>query len=132
IISDQDPKLPLQNAVFRRWRKETEISDLAMIDIGIMPLPDDPWTQGKCGCKALQYMALKIPAVISPVGVNSEMVQHGVEGYLCTTLEEWSMHLEDLILNPDKRIAMGELGRQKVIDHYSVECTSTGFLSLFQ
>lgn len=132
IIADEDPKLPLRNAIFRPWRKETEISDLTIIDIGVMPLPDDPWTRGKCGFKALQYMALKIPAVISPIGVNNDIVQHGIEGYLCKTPEDWFTYLEELILDPEKRIAMGERGRQKVIDYYSVRSTSPEFLSLFQ
>lgn len=132
IIADEDPKLPLRNVMFIRWSKETEVQDLAQIDIGIMPLPDDPWTRGKCGFKALQYMALQIPAVVSPVGVNAEIVQHGVEGYWCTKDEEWYSYLEKLILSPQRRTEMGKRGRQKVIDRYSVSANADNFLSLFQ
>lgn len=132
VIADVDPKLPLNNASFRPWRKGTEIRDLAAIDIGIMPLPDDPWTRGKCGFKALQYMALQIAPVVSPVGVNSNIVQHGVEGYLCSSHDEWFRHLEELILCPQKRIQMGKLARRKVIDRYSVNSNRDNFLSLFQ
>ena len=132
MIADENPKLPLKNMVFRSWKKETEIRDLAAMDIGIMPLPDDAWTRGKCGFKALQYMAMSIPAVVSPVGVNREIVQNGVEGYWCTSHQEWFARLEELILNPEKRNEMGKRGRQKVIEHYSVASNSANFLSLFQ
>lgn len=132
VIADRQPQLPLKNLVFRPWSLETEISDLAAMDIGIMPLPDDPWARGKCGFKALQYMAMGIPAVISPVGLNKEIVQHGVEGYWCSTAGDWVYYLEELILDRGKRIEMGKRGRQTVHDRYSVESNSANFLSLFQ
>lgn len=132
IIADKDPALPLKNAVFRPWRKETEITDLADMDIGIMPMPDDAWTRGKCGFKALQYMAMEIPALVSPVGVNKEIVQDGVEGYWCASFNDWFTGLAELRPNPDKRVQMGKRGRQKVIRHYSVDSNSANFLSLFQ
>jgi glycosyltransferase involved in cell wall biosynthesis len=132
VIADKDPHLPLENYQFKKWNLQTETEDLEAIDIGIMPLPDDEWTRGKCGFKALQYMAMSIPAIVSPVGVNRQIVTHGAEGYLCSTFEQWFECLEDLILNPSKRVAMGEKGRQKVINFYSVEANSTRFLSLFE
>jgi glycosyltransferase involved in cell wall biosynthesis len=103
-----------------------------MADIGIMPLPDDEWAKGKCGFKALQYMSLEIPAVVSPVGVNSEIVENGVQGFWCLSESEWFTRLEQLILNPEERKQMGRLGRQKVIQRYSVRSNTATFLSLFQ
>jgi glycosyltransferase involved in cell wall biosynthesis len=132
VICDEDADLRLKNKIFRAWNKETEIMDLSTIDIGLMPLPNDAWTRGKCGFKALQYMAMGIPTVLSPVGVNKEIVQSGVEGYWCTSFEEWFDCLEKLILNPAKRSEMGKRGRRKVIDSYSVASNSANFLSLFQ
>jgi glycosyltransferase involved in cell wall biosynthesis len=132
IIADQKPHLPLKNLVYRQWKKPTEITDLGQINIGIMPLPDDEWTKGKGGFKALQYMAMEVPALVAPVGINKEIVQHGVEGYWCTTNDDWINALEDLILNEEKRIEMGKRGRKKVIDYYSVASNSSNFLSLFQ
>ena len=132
VIADRDPELPLRRYEFNKWKKETEIMDLAKIDIGIMPLPEDEWTRGKCGFKAMQYMAMEVAAVISPVGVNREIVENGVDGFLCQSAEDWFSALEYLILNPDKRKEMGAKGRQKIIRCYSVASNSTNFLSLFQ
>jgi glycosyltransferase involved in cell wall biosynthesis len=103
-----------------------------VLDIGIMPLPDDEWANGKCGFKALQYMALRIPAVVSPVGVNTKIVDHGVDGFLASTPDEWLKSLTSLIENENLRKEMGIAGRSKIISHYSVISTSSSFLSLFE
>jgi glycosyltransferase involved in cell wall biosynthesis len=132
VIADRQPTLPLKNLIFKRWSEKSEIEDLMLMDIGIMPLHDDEWTKGKCGFKALQYMALEIPAVVSPVGVNTEIVEDGIDGYWCKTTGEWFSNIERLILNKEERVRMGKLGRKKVIEHYSVESNSANFLSLFQ
>lgn len=132
VIADQRPQLRLKRLDFIAWNPETEVEDLLKMDIGIMPLPNDEWSKGKCGFKALQYMALKIPAVVSPVGVNTEIITEGVEGFLCRTDEEWRLALEKLIGNEAMRAEMGKNGRQKVMDHYSVSSNTSNFLSLFE
>ena len=131
LIADQKPKLNLKRWRFVKWNKTSEIKDLLSIDIGIMPLPDDEWTKGKCGFKALQYMALNIPAVVSPVGVNSKIISHGINGLLCTTHEEWLEALTTLILNYEIRIKLGAEGRKKVENHFCVDSNKSNFLSLF-
>jgi glycosyltransferase involved in cell wall biosynthesis len=113
------------------WVAATEIEDLSEIDIGIMPLPDDEWARGKCGLKGLQYMALSIPALMSPVGVNKEIVTPKVNGYLPDTNEEWVSTLETLINDQELRRRIGEAGRQTVIDHYSVEAWKNKYVKYF-
>jgi glycosyltransferase involved in cell wall biosynthesis len=131
VIANKAPQLALQHLTFLPWKKETEIQDLLRMDIGIMPLTDDIWAKGKCGFKALQYMALGIPTVTSPVGINSTMVDPSV-GFLAGTPEEWEMYLEKLIDAPLLRKQMGIQGRKKVIDQYSVGSNTSTFLSLFE
>ncbi len=131
IIANKDPKLNLKFVEFIPWSKETEIEDLLKIDIGIMPLTDDMWAKGKCGFKALQYMALEIPALVSPVGVNTEIVDNGVNGYWCASENDWIESLEKLIVDKDLRKKMGVEGRKKVIGFYSVSSNSSIFLGLF-
>ena len=131
VISNQKPSFELESTEFIHWQKETEIKDLMAIDFGIMPLTNDPWSKGKCGFKALQYMALEKPALVSPVGVNTKIVEHGITGYHCNTEEEWLNHLSFLITNPDKCREMGKKGRMFVRKYYSMESNTSNFLSLF-
>lgn len=131
VIADQNPNLNLARMEFIPWKKETETEDLLKIDIGIMPLPDDPWTQGKCGFKALQYMAMNIPCIASPVGVNKTIIEHGKSGFLATSEEEWITCLNTLLNDKNLRTRMGNAGREKVITHYSVSSNTANFLSLF-
>lgn len=131
VIADQQPELsfPIN---FIPWNEKSEIDDLLKIDIGIMPLPADEWSKGKCGFKALQYMALGIPAVVSPVGVNANIIDPGVNGFLADSKEQWYQYINTLILDEALRKTMGKAGRQKVIELYSVESNSFAFLSLFE
>ncbi len=131
IIADRPPALQLKSLQFKRWSLETEIVHLLQFDIGIMPLPDDEWAKGKCGFKALQYMALQIPTVASPVGVNTQIIKHGENGLLCRTLEDWENALGTLIENTELRKSIGEAGRKTIADNYSVSSNSSNFISLF-
>jgi glycosyltransferase involved in cell wall biosynthesis len=101
------------------WRSETEIADLRPMDIGIMPLPDDQWSRGKCGLKALQYMALGIPTVCSPVGVNTKIIQDDENGFLAGTEEEWIDKLTRLLKSDVLRERLGLAGRATVEAEYS-------------
>lgn len=101
------------------WRPATEVADLGPLDVGLMPLADDPWSRGKCGLKALQYMALGIPPVVSPVGVNSAIVRHGHNGFLAATEEEWIACLTELLRDTALRQRLGRAARQTVEQQYS-------------
>ncbi len=101
------------------WRAETEVEDLRPLDVGVMPLPDDPWTRGKCGLKALQYMALAIPPVVSPVGVNGQIVTDGINGLHAARAEDWVRKLLLLLESPELRAALGSEARRTVEERYS-------------
>jgi glycosyltransferase involved in cell wall biosynthesis len=130
IISNKNPELPLQHVEFIPWKKESEIQDLLSFDIGVMPLTDDVWAKGKCGFKALQYMALEIPCIVSPVGVNTSIVQHEQNGFLCQARDEWESALILLIENSETRKKIGKVGRQTVVERFSVASNSSTFFSL--
>jgi glycosyltransferase involved in cell wall biosynthesis len=112
------------------WNRDTETEDLSSFDIGIMPLPDDEWARGKCGLKGLQYMALGIPPLMSPVGVNAQIVQHGSNGFLPKTTEEWVQYIEKLIASPGLRNTMGQAARKTVEKKYSVNAWKGKYLEL--
>lgn len=131
VIADKDPQLPLKKYRFIKWNRETETDDLLNFHIGLMPLYDDEISKGKCGFKAIQYMSLGIPAVVSPVGVNTEIVSDGITGYVCSTKEEWKSRLEILLKDRLKRSTMGIEARKKIETMYSVTATEDLFTELF-
>lgn len=131
VIADKNPQLPIKGFRFLAWSKESEIDDLAQIDIGVMPLHDDEWAKGKCGFKAIQFLALGIPAVVSPVGVNAQIVTHGESGFLCSTPSEWADALAKLLDSADLRTGLGNHGRQRIEEAYSVSSQEKLFFSLF-
>ena len=103
------------------WTEASEVSELQKMDIGIMPLIDLPFQRGKCGYKLIQYMACGIPVVASPVGVNSEIVSHGENGFLASSDAEWAKALNKLLSDSALRHQMGNKGRQIVEARYSLE-----------
>ena len=131
VISNREPDIKLRSLRYVPWNKETEIDDLLQFNFGLMPLRDDKWAKGKCGFKALQYMALGMPAIVSPVGVNTAVVDNGINGYICSTAREWEKAIESLLANAELRTNMGAQARKKIVDHYSVLSNSGVFLSLF-
>lgn len=116
--------------VGKAWRAQTEVTDLHAIDIGLMPLPDDELTRGKCGLKGLQYMALGIPTLMSPVGVNRDIIQDGVNGYLPANEDEWVGRICALVEDAALRKRLGDAGRQTVLDKYSVDRWKSTYLDL--
>ncbi len=116
---------PLNNygvpVVQHPWSLESEVRLINEMDIGIMPLSDEPFEQGKCGYKLIQYMALAKPVVASPVGVNTEIVTHGTNGFLAKDEQGWLDALRGLAAARELRAAMGAAGRTRVVEHYSVQ-----------
>lgn len=121
VVCDKEFKAEGMDTIYKPWNPETEVSDLQDFDIGIMPLKDDTWSQGKCGFKLLQYMAVGIPVVASPIGVNNDIITHGVNGFLAKTPDEWLECLSNIVNDGDLRHRLGIAGRKTVEEHYSVQ-----------
>lgn len=132
VIADKPPQLNLQKLVFLPWNSKEEIEDLLKMDIGIMPLVDNDWTRGKCGFKAIQYMALGIPALVSPVGVNERIVDDGVNGFICKTPDDWVIKIQLLKNNPLLRNRMGMAARIKIEQSFSVNYAFPLMLSILK
>jgi glycosyltransferase involved in cell wall biosynthesis len=115
----------------RPWRADTEVGDIASFDVGLMPLPDDPWARGKCGLKALQYMALGIPAVVSPVGVNAEIVEHGRNGLVASSQEDWVTSVGRLLDDIELRRQLGAAARLTVEQRYSASVVAPQVARIF-
>ena len=131
IIADKAPSFEWGFAQFVPWNEATEIEDLLQLNIGVMPLDNDRWCEGKCGFKLIQYLSLGIPAVASPIGVNKNIIDEGVNGYLCNDNEDWIKALTILIENESLRSQMGQYGREKMISKYSIQSQISNFLNLF-
>ncbi len=108
----------------RSWSETSEVNEIQQFDIGIMPLPDEPFERGKCGYKLIQYMACGKPIIASPVGVNSTIVQSGVNGFLASSMDEWETTLTILCNSAELRSALGAAGRKFVETHYSLQVTA--------
>ena len=121
--------IPLE---IRPWSEETEVGDIQSFDVGIMPLADGPWERGKCGYKIIQYMACGKPAVASPVGVNRQIIEHGITGFLPATKEQWVCALKMLRGNHALRHSMGKRGRLKVEAHFSLQVAAPRLVALFE
>lgn len=111
-------------AEIRGWSEDTEVEEVRKFDVGIMPLPDDPWTRGKCGYKLIQYMACCLPVVASDVGVNPEIVEEGSTGFLAASTDQWVQALETLKKNMALRRRMGRRGYQRVEENYALQVTA--------
>ncbi len=131
IISNKAPQFHLDNMRFIPWNESSEINDLLQMNIGIMPLEDDPWCEGKCGFKLIQYLSLGIPSIASSIGVNKEIIEEGINGFLGSTKEEWYNALSVLIRDEKLRVKMGIAGKEKVVAKYSIQANAGSFLGLF-
>jgi glycosyltransferase involved in cell wall biosynthesis len=114
------------------WNEAAQVENCATFDIGIMPLADNPWTRGKCGFKLIQYLSLGIPAIASPVGVNTDIILHDKTGLLAETEEEWIVCLKLLIENQEKRLMLGNKGHDHIMKHYSLQAWLGVFQGLFK
>ena len=124
IVCDKRLEMDGVDVKFVPWSVETQEREIAKFDIGVMPLDDSLHTSGKCGYKALQYMAAAVPAVVSDVGINSDIVQHGKLGHAAKNIGDFYNALEDLIISPEERERKGRKSRLEVVEKYSIEAVS--------
>lgn len=124
-----DP-FPGVHTVSLSWNEEQERLIGQEFDIGVMPLVDGPFERGKCGYKLVQYMAAGLPVIASPVGVNSQIVVHGNNGYLADSTEEWMKAFRTLGNDADLRLKMGQSGRHKAEQMYNLMVTAPKLLDL--
>ncbi len=131
VISDKPAELKLKSLKNIKFNKATEVQDLSKLHIGLMPLKNNQWTEGKCGFKAIQYSALGIAAVVSPYGVNTKIVLDQKTGFLAESQDQWFKAIEKLIKDQALRKQMGEQGIAHVARYYSKKSIQTKFFSLF-
>jgi glycosyltransferase involved in cell wall biosynthesis len=115
-----------------KWRSATESQDLSTVDIGVMPLPEDNWSKGKCGLKALQFMALGIPTICSPVGVNRDIIQDNENGFLAASEDEWVDKLSRLFRSAELRRRLGDAGRKTIEQKYSAAVQAPRVYEIFK
>jgi glycosyltransferase involved in cell wall biosynthesis len=132
VVGSKDFGLSGLDVESKDWSARSEVEDLCSFEIGVMPLPDDPWSRGKCGLKALQYMAVGVPTVVSPVGVNSEIIEDGKNGFIAATDEEWVEKLSLLISDRVLRERFAKNGRRTVEDRYSAKVHVPRLLEIFE
>jgi glycosyltransferase involved in cell wall biosynthesis len=132
ILSSEGIDMPGVNTRFIPWQLETQNAEIAQFDIGIMPLPDTPHTRGKCGYKALQYMAAAVVPVVSNVGTNAQVFKNGEEGLATNNDEEMLQALTTLIEDPELRRTMGLRARGRVEQDYAVEVIGSRLAGIIQ
>jgi glycosyltransferase involved in cell wall biosynthesis len=114
------------------WTEASEVAAIAECDIGVMPLFDSPWERGKCGYKLIQYMACGLPVVASSVGVNGQIVQEGISGFLADTAQAWVTVLAKLLADAALRQRMGHAGRLRVEQEYCLQVTGPRLVGLLR
>jgi glycosyltransferase involved in cell wall biosynthesis len=120
------------NVVKKLWKSEEEVADLQSFDIGLMPLVNDPWSWGKCGLKIIQYQGVGVPVVCTPVGINRDLVEDGLNGFYATTPEEWQEKLSLLIEDSMLREKMGSEGRRRVLEGYTIQACAPRLFSVIK
>lgn len=133
VICNVAPNIQgLRNYKFVKWSGETEVENLSVFDIGLMPVPDDLWAKGKVGLKAIQYSALEIVPVASDVGSGPEVIIDGTTGFLVkNTKEDWYRALAWLLDHPGSWESMGRAARAHILATYSVTAQAPAYVGLF-
>lgn len=132
VIGGGPIDLPGVDVEFVQWAEATEVASIQTCDIGVMPLFDSPWEQGKCGYKLIQYMACGKPVIASPVGINCQIVTHGINGYLAETPHDWIQALTSLMADANLRQQMGAAGRVKVERDFAIQVNAPRLVAMLR
>ncbi|HEV7396305.1 MAG TPA: glycosyltransferase [Pyrinomonadaceae bacterium] len=135
IVCDREPvlkKLPRDSWLFVPWTMQNEVGLVQLMDVGLMPLENSEWALGKCGFKMLTYMSAGLPVVVSPVGVNAEILARAEVGLAASTDADWYDALSRLIVDQELGKNMGAKGRKVVEEHYSVKTNVIKLAEIFQ
>ncbi|MDZ4042089.1 MAG: glycosyltransferase family 4 protein [Eubacteriales bacterium] len=132
LIGAEKVDLPGVPIEYVAWSEATEVQEMQRFDVGVMPLVDEPWERGKCGFKLIQYMACGRPVVGSPIGVNKQIIEHGVNGFQANTNKEWVDAMQLLRKDAELREKMGECGRKLVEESYCIQVTAPKLVSLLR
>lgn len=124
--------LPGVSFTAQEWCAETEVEDLRKMQVGIVPLPVNEWNKRKFYMKTVQYMALGIPPVATPLGSNPEVIEHGVTGFLADTHDEWVSYLTQLITDHDLRLSMAHKAARVAQERYSLEGNTAKIIDAFR
>lgn len=130
VVADRPVEIPGIDVEFRRWRLEDELSCFSGIAVGLMPLEDTPWARSKCAFKAIQYMALGIPAVASPVGMNVEVIRDGGSGFLPADAAGWVRAIDSILADRELASRIGAEGRRTIVRDYSLEVVGRRLIGL--
>ncbi len=132
VVADRSPRLDGLDVEFRRWTLESELTCFEGIRVGLMPLPDTPWTRAKCSFKMIQYMALGIPVVASPVGMNRNVVTDGVTGLTAERPQDWVEAMTRLLIDADLSRRLAHEGRALVERRFDVAVLAPRFTAILE
>ena len=131
FVGTRDPGIDGVPYTAHDWRAETEVADLRTFDVGMVPLPDDAWSRTKFNLKLVQYMALGIPPVCTPLGMNPRMIEHGVTGFLASSPAEWEAALTRLVEDGGLRREMGARAAEEAHERYTLQANADVILETF-
>jgi glycosyltransferase involved in cell wall biosynthesis len=123
------PGVPVESVP---WSESTETEIIRTFDIGVMPLGQEPFAEGKCGLKLIQYMACGVPAAGAKLGANAEIIRHGVDGFLASRDEEYLEVIERLAGDAALRARIGRAGRRRVEERYSLQARAQEFCGVLE
>lgn len=135
IVADRPPhfhQLPADRVHFERWTAASEVQALHSFSVGLMPLADDDWSRGKCSFKMLTYMAVGLPVVVSPVGMNIDVLAQGACGLAARSTDDWVDAISHLLDHPSQAAQMGHQGRRIVETHYGRQVVGRRLVDLLR